>query len=42
MDPTVSLEVLEKRWVPQAIVLYIGRASGPGVRSLPKYLRSVG
>ena len=34
MDPTVPLDVLNARWVEGAVVLYIGRARGPGVRSL--------
>jgi hypothetical protein len=34
VDPTVSVEVLSARWVEGAMVLYIGRARGPGVRSL--------
>jgi len=25
-DPTVSVSVLEKKWIPEATVLYIGRA----------------
>lgn len=43
-DPTVPVPELEARWVEGAIVLYIGRARGPGVRSLlqqrvKRYLR---
>jgi hypothetical protein len=34
MDPTISVEALSERWVHDAMVLYIGRARGPGVRSL--------
>ncbi len=34
MDPTVPLGVLAANWVDAAMVLYIGRARGPGVRSL--------
>jgi hypothetical protein len=33
-DPTLPLEALNEKWVPGARVLYVGRASGPGVRSL--------
>jgi hypothetical protein len=33
-DPTLTLDELNPRWVPGALVLYIGRALGPGVRSL--------
>jgi hypothetical protein len=33
-DPTLPLEELNQQWVAGARVLYIGRASGPGVRSL--------
>jgi hypothetical protein len=33
-DPSVAVDALEARWVPGAPTLYIGRASGPGVRSL--------
>ena len=36
VDPTRPVEELEARWVPGARVLYFGRASGPGVRSLLK------
>ncbi len=43
-DPSVAVEVLKERWVEAARVLYIGRARGPGVRSLlqqrvKRYLR---
>ena len=43
-DPTQPSEVLSERWVPGAQVLYLGRAPGPGVRSLlrqrvKRYLR---
>jgi len=31
-DPNVKAEVLESAWVPGAIVLYVGRAAGTGVR----------
>ncbi len=34
--PELPLEELERRWVAGAQVLYIGRARGPGVRSLLK------
>ena len=30
--PHVKVEVLEKKWVPGAIVLYVGQAGGTGVR----------
>jgi hypothetical protein len=33
-DPTVPVETLEAKWVDGAAVLYVGRARGPGVRSL--------
>lgn len=33
-DPTLTLDQLNPRWVPGALVLYVGRAPGPGVRSL--------
>ncbi|MEK7329923.1 MAG: hypothetical protein AAB113_03895 [Candidatus Eisenbacteria bacterium] len=33
-DPTVALDELTSRWVAGARVLYLGRACGPGVRSL--------
>lgn len=33
-DPTLALEALHEKWVAGARVLYIGRACGPGVRSL--------
>lgn len=33
-DPTVAVPVLEAAWVEGAQVLYLGRAAGPGVRSL--------
>lgn len=33
-DPTLTPDELNPRWVPGALVLYIGRAQGPGVRSL--------
>lgn len=33
-DPSVAIAELEARWVPGARTLYIGRARGPGVRSL--------
>jgi len=32
--PSLPLEALNQRWVAGALVLYIGRARGPGVRSL--------
>lgn len=32
-DPNVKPEVLAAKWVPGAIVTYVGRAAGPGVRS---------
>jgi hypothetical protein len=43
-DPTRPVDELEQRWVPGAQVLYLGRACGPGVRSLlrqrvKRYLR---
>jgi len=43
-DPTRPIEELLQRWVHGAQVLYLGRASGPGVRSLlrqriKRYLR---
>ena len=43
-DPSVDRARLEAEWVPGAQVLYYGRASGPGVRSLlqqrvKRYLR---
>ena len=43
-DPTRPVDELEKRWVPGAQLLYLGRACGPGVRSLlrqrvKRYLR---
>lgn len=33
-DPSVTVDVLKERWVEGAQVLYLGRARGPGVRSL--------
>ena len=44
MDPSVPIEILQNHWVPGAVVLYIGRARGPGVRALlhqrvKRYLR---
>lgn len=36
MDPSAPIEALEARWVPGAQLLYLGRADGPGVRSLLK------
>ncbi len=33
-DPTEKVEALQARWVPGARLLYVGRAAGPGVRSL--------
>jgi hypothetical protein len=33
-DPSVAADVLKEKWVDGAPVLYIGRARGPGVRSL--------
>jgi hypothetical protein len=33
-DPSVAVEVLKEKWVEGAQVLYLGRARGPGVRSL--------
>jgi hypothetical protein len=33
-DPTEAVADLEAKWVPGAIILYFGRAAGPGVRSL--------
>jgi hypothetical protein len=33
-DPTVGVDTLEEKWVDGAPVLYVGRARGPGVRSL--------
>jgi Uri superfamily endonuclease len=43
-DPNVKLEALTEKWVSGAIVLYIGRAEGAGVRSklqqrIKRYLR---
>ena len=43
-DPTQPIEALRERWVPGAQVVYLGRAPGPGVRSLlrqkvKRYLR---
>ena len=43
-DPSQPIEALSERWVPGAQVLDIGRARGPGVRSLlrqrvKRYLR---
>ena len=43
-NPTQPIELLSERWVPGAQVLYLGRAPGPGVRSLlrqrvKRYLR---
>ena len=43
-DPTRPVDELEQLWVPGAQVLYLGRACGPGVRSLlrqrvKRYLR---
>ena len=43
-DPTRPVDELMQRWVPGAQVLYLGRARGPGVRSLlrqrvKRYLR---
>ncbi len=43
-QPALSLEELAEHWVPDASVLYIGRARGPGVRSrlrqrIKRYLR---
>lgn len=34
VDPSRPIEELEQHWVAGAQVLYLGRASGPGVRSL--------
>lgn len=31
-DPNVKPEVLAEKWVPGAIVMYVGRAAGTGVR----------
>jgi hypothetical protein len=44
MDPSVPIDVLQSHWVPGAVVLYLGLARGPGVRSLlhqrvKRYLR---
>jgi hypothetical protein len=33
-DPTLPPQKLNEKWVTGALVLYIGRACGPGVRSL--------
>jgi hypothetical protein len=33
-DPSVDVDVLKEKWVEGAPVIYIGRARGPGVRSL--------
>ena len=33
-DPSVAIDALKDKWVEGAYVLYIGRARGPGVRSL--------
>ncbi len=33
MNPSVKPEVLEKRWVPGAVVLYVAAADGTGVRN---------
>ena len=35
-DPTIPIEQLQQLWVPEAQILYFGRARGPGVRSLLK------
>jgi hypothetical protein len=32
MNPSVAIEALTEKWVPGAIVLYIGEAGGSGVR----------
>lgn len=34
MDPSVPMDVLNAHWVDGAMVLYVGRARGPGVRAL--------
>ncbi len=34
MDPNVKIEALAEKWVAGGCVLYVGRARGPGVRSL--------
>ncbi len=43
-DPTVSVEELERNWVPDARVLYVGKAGGSGIKQglhsrLRKYVR---
>ena len=32
MDPNVKIEDLAEKWVPGAVVMYVGRAAGTGVR----------
>ena len=32
-DPSVSREVLEEKWIPESVVLYIGKAGGKGARA---------
>lgn len=34
VDPSVAVDQLEEKWVDGALVLYVGQAPGPGVRSL--------